>query len=428
MPIREPVTVRTCKHPSYTHVVRWPGPNRSRVAKYFTNETEALGWAKEKRAELGDVGAAFGSISEEERAACTFWRSFVEKEKATTPPPLLTVLREFAETWKDSRSSVTVAAAVEAYEAAKTAEGLRPMSIQSIRTRCGRFADDFSERPVSTITAAEVSDWLLGLESRRSGKRQVSLQAKRNHRLALSGLFNFAKSRGWVKLNPVTDAARPRPPRTRPGILRPADVERLFGALAIEAAELVPFWAVRFFAGVREQEAVRMDWGMVDLAAKEIHLPETVTKTGAARTIRIKPALAAFLEPAADPQGGAIVTPSAMARRYHLAKALKRLRDEDEKAGQDDKRARPFPSPMPRNGARHTFATYHLLRFRHAGETALQLGHGGSPELLHRHYKGIGTAAEAKAFWKIRPRTKPANVIRMAATSDKPQPCRRKAK
>jgi hypothetical protein len=52
-----------------------------------------------------------------------------------------------------------------------------------------------------------------------------------------------------------------------------------------------------------------------------------------------------------------------------------------------------------------------LLAFRHAGETALQLGHGESPELLHRHYKGIATEAEAKAFWAIRPKGKAANVV-----------------
>ena len=65
---------------------------------------------------------------------------------------------------------------------------------------------------------------------------------------------------------------------------------------------------------------------------------------------------------------------------------------------------------MPANAARHSFATFHLLAFRHAGETALQLGHGQSPEMLHRHYKGIASEAEAKTFWAIRPAAIPANV------------------
>ena len=157
-----------------------------------------------------------------------------------------------------------------------------------------------------------------------------------------------------------------------------------------------------------------MEWSMIDLPANEIHLNDTVTKTGHSRTVKIEPALVAFLTPYAQPDGR-IVTPSAMARIYHLKKAWKLIQDEDEAAAQEARKdgkepPRPFPVPMPANAARHSFATYHLLAFRHAGETSIQLGHGGTPELLHRHYKGIASEAEAKAFWSIRPTEKTDNV------------------
>lgn len=423
----EKVTIRETKHKDYPggFVVRYPGPGGKRVAKLFTNETDANDFAKDRRKELGDVGESFGSMGEEERAALTYWRGFVASVPEAPPPDLLTVLREYGDRWKASRSSVTVAAAVDSYEAAKKAEGLRRVSLDSIRTRCGRFARDFGARPISSITAAEISDWILGLavsqvrgpEKRPKGNApaQVGLQSKRNHRLALSGLFNFAKSRGWVKDNPVTDAAKPRPPKTRPGILRPAEVARLFGALAAAAPSLVPFWSVRFFAGIREQEALRMDWSMIDLAGGEIHLPDGVTKTGRSRTVKIEPALAAFLAPHKQPDGP-IAPATEMTRRYRLRLALRLLEAEDAKAAakaaeRGETPPRPFPVPMPANAARHSFATFHLLAFRHAGETALQLGHGESPEMLHRHYKGIASEAEAKAFWAIRPKGGAKNVV-----------------
>ncbi|MBK1815003.1 hypothetical protein JIN84_05215 [Luteolibacter yonseiensis] len=415
-----------CKHPRYSHRVRFYGPDGKRKDRFFTNQTEAAAFAKEQAKETGKLGSDFGFVTEEERAALAYWRAFVEGVPHAPPPSLLSVLQGYGATWKASRSSVTVAAALDAYEVAKTAEGLRPMSLQGIRTRCGRFAKDFGPRVISSITTAEISDWILSLSAirqrgpvkRKPGREgepaQVGLLAKRNHRLAVSGLFNYAKTRGWVENNPVTDAARPKPPKVRPGILRPADVARLFDALEKESPALVPFWAVRFFSGVREAEAVRMDWSMIDLAAGEIHLPDTVTKTGNSRTLKIEPVLAAFLTPHAQTDG-ALVTRSAMARRYHLAKATNRLKVEDEAAKEEavkngEEPPRPFPSPMPANAARHSFATFHLLAFRHAGETSIQLGHGGSPELLHRHYKGISTEAEAKAFWAIRPTAKTENV------------------
>lgn len=443
----EKVTVRPSKHQDYRggFVVRWPGQNGKRMAKLFTNETEALAWARERRAELGDVGQSFGSITEPERAAVTFWRFFAASVPDTAPPALLAILQGYAETWKANRSSVTVAAAVDAYEVAKKAEGLRPRSLQAIRTRCARFVRDFGSRSISSITTAEISDWILSLPvlihrgtvkgkpGKDAAPEQVGLLAKRNQRLGLSGLFNYAKTRGWVRENPVTDAARPKPPKTRPGVLRPSDVARLFGALeqiakVKNAPALIPFWAVRFFAGVREQETLRMDWSMIDLAAGEIHLPDTVTKTGHSRTVKIEPALAAFLAPFAQPDGP-IVTPSAMARIYHLKKAWRILQGEDAAAKDAGKEIRPFPVPMPANAARHSFATFHLLAFRHAGETALQLGHGGSPEMLHRHYKGIASEAEALAFWTIRPTADPSNVISIdqSTQAEKPAPKKKAA-
>ena len=82
----------------------------------------------------------------------------------------------------------------------------------------------------------------------------------------------------------------------------------------------------------------------------EIHLPETVTKTGHPRTVKVEANLAAFLAPHARPDGG-IVTKAQMKRRYHLAKAHRALQAEDSKreaAGED---IRPFPVPMPANAA-----------------------------------------------------------------------------
>jgi integrase len=404
-------TITKVKHPRYSHRVRYTGPAGKTLQAWFTNETEALKFAKKRDKETGITGTAFGMLAPEEKAAVEFWRTVMEQTKDAPPPPLAEILKEYASRWKATRSSVTVQTAVETYEAIKTAEGLRPMSIQGIRTRCGRFAKDFATRPICSITTAEISDWILGLAATPRTKKphakqaaapaQIGNLAKRNHRLALSGLFNFAKTRGWVTENPVKEAARPKPTPTSPGILSPEKTARLFDALELHAPELVAFWAVRFFAGVREQEALRMEWGMIDLGAKKIHLPKGVTKTGRARTVKITPALAAFLGPKVKPEG--LIAPStAMARRWALAKALKAIRATDE------------AFTMPSNCARHSFATFHFLAFRNSGETSIQLGHGGSPELLHKHYEGVATEAQAKAFWAIRP-TEAKNVVQIKA-------------
>jgi integrase len=57
----------------------------------------------------------------------------------------------------------------------------------------------------------------------------------------------------------------------------------------------------------------------------------------------------------------------------------------------------------PPDVLRHTFATYHVAAFNDPGKTSLLLGHEGNPSLLHRHYRGLATQAEAIKFWNLRP-------------------------
>ena len=61
----------------YPFVVSWPGEGGKRLRKWFTNDTEAISWAKDKSAEAGELGAAFGSLAEDERAAVAAFRALV---------------------------------------------------------------------------------------------------------------------------------------------------------------------------------------------------------------------------------------------------------------------------------------------------------------------------------------------------------------
>jgi integrase len=392
-------TVSEVNHPRYSHRVRYAGPGGKPAQAWFRNKTEANAFAKERNKETGQEGATFGSLATEEKSVISFWRAFTTECIDAPPPPLSEVVRQFADRWRATRTSVTVREAFDKFIASKGAEGLRPMSVDGLRSRCGRFADDFTDRPICTLTTSDVSDWLLNLTDTRQkieekeAPRPVALLTKKNYRRDISTLFSFAKARGWIESNPVDLAPKVRPPKQRPGVLTPTNTEKFFSSLQRLAPALQPFWALRFFAGIREQEVLRMDWAMIDMKAGEVHLPDTVTKTGHDRTVAILPALKAMLEPFAG-SCGPICAASSMARRHALEKVEK------------DSGIR-----LPKNAARHSFATYHLMAFRHAGETSIQLGHGGSPDMLHRHYKGLATEKDAKAYWKIRPAQEAKNVV-----------------
>jgi len=57
----------------------------------------------------------------------------------------------------------------------------------------------------------------------------------------------------------------------------------------------------------------------------------------------------------------------------------------------------------PQDCMRHTYATFHYAAFKSAGDTAHQLGHGGSLRTFQRHYLNRAREPEAKAFWQILP-------------------------
>jgi len=69
--------------------------------------------------------------------------------------------------------------------------------------------------------------------------------------------------------------------------------------------------------------------------------------------------------------------------------------------------------PWPKNGLRHSFASYHLAHFKDAARLALELGHTDQ-ELLFRHYRELVTPDQAAKYWEIRPVVK-TNLLAISA-------------
>ena len=57
--------------------------------------------------------------------------------------------------------------------------------------------------------------------------------------------------------------------------------------------------------------------------------------------------------------------------------------------------------PARRNGLRHAFCTYHFAL--HANENLTAQQAGNSPAMIHQHYKGLATKAEAEKWFAVMP-------------------------
>ena len=418
MRMTDKVTVRKTKHVRYSHIVRWPGADGKRIAKLFTNETAALLWAKERRAELGDVGESFGSITEAERGAVMFWRAFSISTPGV-PADMLPVLQEYAKRWRVARASVSVSVALERFLDQQEVDGASVRHLASLRSRVGSLNKSYGENLVSAIDQATFTAWLNGLRATRADRagNKLTLITRENLKRSCRTFFAYCQRSGWIEVNPVPIERKKRTREHRlannkaPGILLPDQVALFMQAVKTHAPQLLAFWAVKFFAGIRDAEADRMTWDMIDLEGGEIHLPAGVTKTADQRTVKISNNLREWLK--LGVRKTARIAASTKGRQYphkRVMKSLVTLHPETQE---------PVPFIFPSNAARHCFGTYHLYAHRAAGETALQLGHKGDPGMLHEHYKNPTAEKHAGAFWEIYPspkpkkrtRAKPSNVV-----------------
>jgi len=162
--------------------------------------------------------------------------------------------------------------------------------------------------------------------------------------------------------------------------------------------ELLPVIALGGLAGLRLEETLRLEWADVWRVPGHVEIKALKAKTRSRRLVEICPALAAWLEPYRECSG---VIYSKCKDMFHadfvaLRESLK--------------------IPARRNGLRHAFCTYHFAANANENLTAAQAGN--SPAMIHAHYKGLATKAEAKKWFKVRPPKSAKNVIHLKTASN----------
>ena len=134
------------------------------------------------------------------------------------------------------------------------------------------------------------------------------------------------------------------------------------------------------FAGIRPEEARRMEW--VNIGPEFIEITGAKSKTRRRRLVPITPQLRAWLDVAhkMESELPARNFPNKFNRVRRLAKIL---------------------DGWPQDAMRHSFASYHLAKHRNENETALVMGN--SPQMLFNHYRALVRPDEATKFFSIMP-------------------------
>jgi integrase len=286
------------------------------------------------------------------------------------------------------RCNVTVTELSHEVVEAKRKDGRAPMYVADLKKRLARFCADFGERRIAGITVEELDNWLRNLD--------CGPKSRANFRANVGVMFSYAERRRVIDSNPVLRTAQPKLVDKPPEIFAVDELEALLNAAAARALDVVPMLAIGAFAGVREAEIKRLNWSEVDQRRGHIEIKSSKAKSARRRIVEMQPNLRDWLRPFAG-MTGAVVPVNSRKKLDAIRKAAGLAR-------------------WPKNGLRHSFASYRLAAIHDAPRVASELGHT-SPTMLYSVYRELVLPEEAQRYWKIIPATGADNVIAWEAAT-----------
>lgn len=249
-----------------------------------------------------------------------------------------------------------------------------------------RFATTFPSTVLCDLSKEHLDAFVSSLDD-------FAAKSRNHHRAAVRQFLQWAVRKDYL---PVThrlgdaDGLRPEHANT-------AEVcfytPRELAALVANADDtLRPLIAVGGLAGLRSAELLRLDWADVWRVPGHIEITAGKSKTRQRRLVQICAALQAWLEPYRAHKTGKFWPGEEKTFQEHFGKLCETAK-----------------ITRKTNGLRHAFCTYHFALHTNENLTAQQAGN--SPTMIHSHYKGLATKAEAEKWFKVLPPKAAKNVI-----------------
>ena len=256
-----------------------------------------------------------------------------------------------------------------------------------------RFADTFPNTAVCDLSKEHLDTF--------TGSLADFAPKTRNHYRAAVGQFlRWAVRKDYLSVtHRLGEADGLRPEHANTGEVSFYTPRELAALLASADDTLRPVIAVGGLAGLRSAEMMRLDWADVWRVPGHIEITAGKSKTRQRRLVEICPALQAWLESYRAHKTGKFWPGEERTFLEHYGE-LCETAEVTRKA----------------NGLRHAFCTYHFAANANENQTAQQAGN--SPAMIHAHYKGLATKAEAKKWFKVLPPKSAKNVIHLKTATN----------
>lgn len=335
--------------------------------KFFRSERDAKTHVELSRIKLHNEGIEGLALSTESRVMA----QHATKRLAEYGKTIIDAVDYYIQHLRTERGSIPVRQAVVELLANRKAAGLSKLYCGDLRFRLGRFSKSFGDRSVASVTTREVVEWLESLG--------VAAITRNTFRRDVRTLFSFCIEHGYCSENPAASKATLAKEQNNKDV-EVLTVEQTRTLLARSSADMVAYWSIGLFAGLRPSEIRKLQWSDVDL--DDALITVRASKTGRKRFVKIQPNLSAWLTPHRRDEGK-VVAPVNFRRSYPADRAAAGLTD------------------WPTNCMRHSFGSYHVAQFNDIPALAVQMGN--SPEIIERHYRKAVRPREAHRYWALTP-------------------------
>ena len=344
------------------------------VRKYFQSKGEAETYAQIKNTELLNLGQQGAELSIELRLMAMD----CERRLAVFGKTILDAVNFYIPHLARAGRSVSVQKVADDVISAKEANGIKESTLKVYRHRVKQFCLTFGQSEVSGITAEEIENWLI-----KSFPHPVT---RNNNRRVLVNLFNFAKSKKYIEINPVAEITPSKQVGKDVGILKPEQISQL---LEHSTQPILPYFAIGAFARIRPEEILKLQWSDIKWRQGNVRVRAVVSKIGKTRNVAIEANLREWLNPYHHATGG--ICPVNWRRLF---------RETRTEAGVTE---------WPSDCLRHSFATYWLEKHKDAPRLALEMGNSVGV-IMNYYYRVLDDPEDSTRYWKIVPGKTPEGV------------------
>lgn len=355
----KPPVVQAAGHPRYPWCVVWYERGKRRKA-YYKTRREATSERTKKEQALRFIAPADGPATPEEHKAVIRSRE--------CRVPLMEAVEHWCETVGRARGETLADLCQRRLEEAAQ-EAHSDRHALSLGNILPRIVKALGPIPAHAITTQKLTEYIRS----RGGPA-----TQRYYRAILSGVFNSAIRAGVMTANPATPVRIGKATPVPPEIFTVDQAAHWLACVALEAPTLLAGVVLGMFGGLRAAEVARLDWREIKLARGFVEITAGKSKTRTRRLVDILPNLAEWLQPLEQDAGP--VWPHTPDRAKDRAVAA-------------------YGQRLPKNGARHSFVSYHLALFGDVALTEMQAGH--DREILFGHYRELVTKEEAEEYFTI---------------------------